>query len=60
MPLTPTEALSVLVEASLYKTQYEIIRETFINRYLCNSILQREKKLLMSSHFCKKYRSCKH
>ncbi|CAH2107387.1 unnamed protein product [Euphydryas editha] len=42
--LTPTHALSIFVEASLTRRQYEIIRTSDKKLYPCYSVLQREKK----------------
>ncbi|XP_073951828.1 uncharacterized protein [Choristoneura fumiferana] len=42
--LTPTEALSMFVEASLTRKQYEIIRESSKKLYPCYSILKKEKQ----------------
>jgi len=42
--LSPAQALSMFVEASLTRRQYEIIRETSKDLYPCYSILQQEKK----------------
>ncbi|KAL4707718.1 hypothetical protein ACJJTC_014899 [Scirpophaga incertulas] len=42
--LSPTEALSMFVEASLTRKQYEIIRESAKKLYPCYSILQKAKQ----------------
>lgn len=42
--LTPTQALSVFIEASLTRQQYEIIQKAAKDRFPCYSVIQKAKK----------------